>query len=49
MFKKTLVLLLVLLHFSVSSQETIRIISWNIRDFGKTKSSDELDRMAEIV
>jgi deoxyribonuclease-1-like protein len=49
MFKKPLLLLLVLLHFSVSSQETIRIISWNIRDFGKTKSSDELDRMAEIV
>jgi endonuclease/exonuclease/phosphatase family metal-dependent hydrolase len=25
------------------------LISWNIRDFGKTKSSDELEKIAEIV
>tara|TARA_R110000764_G_scaffold39267_2_gene87558 strand:+ start:127 stop:1056 length:930 start_codon:yes stop_codon:yes gene_type:complete len=49
MFKKTFFLLLFLFHFSVSSQEQITLISWNIRDFGKTKNSEELDRMAEIV
>ena len=49
MFKKTLFLFLVLLHFNVSSQEAISIISWNIRDFGRTKSNEELDEMAEIV
>jgi deoxyribonuclease-1-like protein len=49
MFKKTLLLFLVLLQFNVSSQEAISIISWNIRDFGRTKSNEELDEMAEIV
>lgn len=49
MFKKTLILLLVFLHFSVSSQETVCLISWNIRDFGKTKSSEELEDIAEIT
>ena len=47
--KKTLLYLIVLLHFAVFSQEKISFISWNIRDFGRTKSSEELDRMAEIV
>ncbi|TLP79760.1 endonuclease/exonuclease/phosphatase family protein [Maribacter sp. ACAM166] len=49
MFKKTVLLLIILFHFSVSSQEPISLISWNIRDFGKTKNSDELDRIADIV
>tara|TARA_R110002051_G_scaffold131151_1_gene205017 strand:- start:17924 stop:18736 length:813 start_codon:yes stop_codon:yes gene_type:complete len=49
MFKKTIFLLLFLLHFTVSSQEQMSLISWNIRDFGKTKNSEELDRMAEIL
>lgn len=49
MFKKTFFLLLILFHFTVSSQEQISLISWNIRDFGKTKNSEELDRIAEIV
>jgi len=49
MFKNTFFLLLILFHFTVSSQEQIRLISWNIRDFGKTKNSEELDRMAEIL
>jgi deoxyribonuclease-1-like protein len=49
MLKKTFFLLLFLFHFTVSSQEQISLISWNIRDFGKTKSSEELDKMAEIV
>ncbi|WP_282111460.1 endonuclease/exonuclease/phosphatase family protein [Maribacter stanieri] len=49
MIKKLLFLLVILFHFSVSSQEQISLISWNIRDFGKTKNSEELDRMADIL
>jgi endonuclease/exonuclease/phosphatase family metal-dependent hydrolase len=49
MFNKTIFLLLALFHFTVTSQERVNLISWNIRDFGKTKNSEELDRMAEIV
>lgn len=49
MLKKTLLYLIILLHFSVYSQEYISLISWNIRDFGRTKSSEELDKMADIV
>ena len=49
MIKKSIFHLLLLLHFTVFSQEQISLISWNIRDFGRTKSSEELDRMAEIV
>jgi endonuclease/exonuclease/phosphatase family metal-dependent hydrolase len=49
MLKKTLVLLLLFFSFSVSAQESIRLISWNIKDFGQTKSSEELERMAELV
>ena len=49
MFNKILLLLLVFFHFSVSSQETVSLISWNIRDFGKTKNSHELEDMAEIT
>ncbi|WP_276166460.1 endonuclease/exonuclease/phosphatase family protein [Zobellia alginiliquefaciens] len=49
MLKKLLVYVFVLFAFSVFSQEQISLISWNIRDMGKTKNSEELDKMAEIV
>tara|TARA_R110002020_G_scaffold312101_1_gene527576 strand:+ start:6947 stop:7759 length:813 start_codon:yes stop_codon:yes gene_type:complete len=49
MLKKTLVLLLLFLYFSGFAQESVHLISWNIKDFGQTKSSEELERMAEIV
>ncbi|VXC16109.1 endonuclease/exonuclease/phosphatase family protein [Maribacter litoralis] len=49
MFKKIFLPLFILIHFIASSQEQISLISWNIRDFGKTKSNEELDRMAEIL
>ncbi len=49
MLRKTFLLLLTLFHFTVYSQENISLISWNIQDFGKTKNSEELDRMAEIL
>ncbi|SIR14840.1 endonuclease/exonuclease/phosphatase family protein [Maribacter ulvicola] len=47
--RRIICLVLYLLSFNLSSQEQISLISWNIRDFGKTKNSEELDSMAEIV
>lgn len=35
--------------FCFSQQQEIKLISWNIRDFGKTKSSTELEEIAEII
>jgi endonuclease/exonuclease/phosphatase family metal-dependent hydrolase len=32
-----------------SQNESIQVISWNIRDFGKTKNSDELEKIADII
>ncbi|MCC4212019.1 endonuclease/exonuclease/phosphatase family protein [Leeuwenhoekiella parthenopeia] len=32
-----------------SQQHELTLVSWNIRDFGKTKSAEELDQIAEIV
>lgn len=50
MLKKILFLLLISLHISAFSQiEEINLISWNIQDFGKTKSSEELNQIAEII
>ncbi|WKB82755.1 endonuclease/exonuclease/phosphatase family protein [Cellulophaga lytica] len=50
MLKKLLLLCLISLHFSTYSQsKEVKIISWNIRDFGKTKNSEELDKIADIV
>ncbi|WP_165869323.1 hypothetical protein [Maribacter algicola] len=40
---------LVLVHYGIHSQESIRLVSWNIRDFGKSKNSAELEFMAETV
>lgn len=42
--------LLILFHFNLLAQkEEVSIISWNIRDFGKTKNSEELNQIAELV
>jgi deoxyribonuclease-1-like protein len=49
MFKKKIVFVVFFIYLSGFSQEPVSIISWNIRDFGKTKNSEELDRMAELV
>lgn len=50
MFKKVLLLLSILFHLTVFSQaDEINLISWNIRDFGKTKSNEELEQIAEVV
>jgi len=50
MTKKLLFILFVFLHFTAFSQiENISLISWNIRDFGKTKNGVELNHIANIV
>ncbi|RXG18373.1 endonuclease/exonuclease/phosphatase family metal-dependent hydrolase [Leeuwenhoekiella aestuarii] len=44
--------LLLLLLYSLASfaqQQELTLVSWNIRDFGKTKNSKELEQIAEIV
>ncbi len=48
--KSTFVVLLLFSFFSALSQkDEISLISWNIKDFGKTKNSEELNKIAEIV
>ena len=49
MFKKIVLLVIFLFPFFLFSQKPITFISWNIRDFGKTKSSEELESISEIV
>ncbi len=50
MFKSLLLSFFILCHFNLNSQiDTINLVSWNIRDFGKTKNSKELDDIAEIL
>ncbi|WP_074537365.1 endonuclease/exonuclease/phosphatase family protein [Cellulophaga baltica] len=50
MLKKILLILLVFLAFNGYAQnDNISLVSWNIRDFGQTKSSEELDEITEIV
>ncbi|WP_299436239.1 endonuclease/exonuclease/phosphatase family protein [uncultured Maribacter sp.] len=50
MLKKLSCILLFFLSLNIFSQEnTINLVSWNIQDFGKTKNSEELDKISEIV
>lgn len=50
MLKKiALVVFLFLCYPSFSQGQDIQLISWNIQDFGKTKSNEELEQMAEIL
>src|SRR5690606_35087604 len=50
MFRRYLLLPILLFQFSIQAQATeISLVSWNIQDFGKTKNSEELNRMAELV
>ena len=44
-----LVVLLLYSLFSFSQKQEVSLVSWNIRDFGKTKSSQELRQIAEIL
>lgn len=50
MLKKLFIIPFVFFSLNIFSQsESITLISWNIQDFGKTKSSEELEEIAEIV
>jgi len=50
MLKKIAILFLLFFHCFAFSQKTeISLISWNIKDFGKTKNNKELNEIAEIV
>lgn len=50
MSKSFFLLLTLLLNLPILAQSTeVSLISWNIQDFGKTKDSEELERMAELV
>tara|TARA_R110000765_G_scaffold295818_3_gene390970 strand:+ start:1529 stop:2341 length:813 start_codon:yes stop_codon:yes gene_type:complete len=50
MFQKILLLFILLISVQIfSQQDEITIVSWNIQDFGKTKSNDELEQIAEVV
>lgn len=50
MFQKTLLLILLFFSYTIfSQQDDIKVVSWNIKDFGKTKNSEELEKIAEIV
>ncbi len=50
MFQKIFLLVLVLTSLQTfSQQDEITIVSWNIQDFGKTKSYDELEQIAELL
>ncbi|MEM9001704.1 MAG: endonuclease/exonuclease/phosphatase family protein [Bacteroidota bacterium] len=49
-YKRLFLAFLLFLSFNALSQKTeISLISWNIRDFGKTKNAAELEKIAEIV
>lgn len=47
--KRYLVLAIALCSFSLFAQQEFTLVSWNIRDFGKSKNSKELEQIAEIV
>ncbi|MEX0275149.1 MAG: endonuclease, partial [Flavobacteriaceae bacterium] len=50
MIQRLIFIVLFFLSLNAVSQKTeISLVSWNIRDFGKTKNSDELEKIAEIV
>ena len=50
MFQKILLLFILLISVQIfSQQDEITVVSWNIQDFGKTKSNSELEKMAELL
>lgn len=50
MLKNLLLSFFIFFHFNIYSQiDTINLVSWNIRDFGKSKNSEELNQIADIV
>lgn len=51
MLKRILLVVFLLISYYpiFSQQDEITLISWNIKDFGKTKNREELNKIAEIV
>ncbi|WP_298501795.1 endonuclease/exonuclease/phosphatase family protein [uncultured Maribacter sp.] len=50
MLKKIILLAFLLFQHSLFSQsKQLHLISWNIQDFGKTKNSGELEKIADII
>lgn len=50
MIKKIAFIVLMLLQYMASAQiNEIKLVSWNIKDFGRTKNTEELNEIAEIV
>ncbi len=50
MIKRIVLLLLIVFQYvAVAQNEEIQLISWNIKDFGRTKDTEELNEIAEIV
>ena len=50
MLKRIIFVVLLFSYYSIFSQKNeISLVSWNIKDFGKTKNSEELNRIVEIV
>ncbi|WP_424989304.1 endonuclease/exonuclease/phosphatase family protein [Flagellimonas sp.] len=50
MIKKTILLVLICFQsFLFAQTGEIQLVSWNIQDFGRTKNTEELNQIAEIV
>lgn len=50
MKRRLALLFLIFSHFLTFSQQgEVNLISWNIKDFGRTKNTEELNQIAEIV
>lgn len=50
MIRRLALLFLIFSHFLMFSQQgEVNLISWNIKDFGRTKNTEELNQIAEIV
>jgi endonuclease/exonuclease/phosphatase family metal-dependent hydrolase len=44
-----IVILFLFFSNNTSKSDSIQLVSWNIRDFGKTKSTEELEKIANII
>lgn len=50
MIRRLALVVLIFFHFLAFSQsDEISLVSWNIKDFGRTKNTEELNQIAEIV
>ncbi|WP_108424514.1 endonuclease/exonuclease/phosphatase family protein [Flagellimonas amoyensis] len=50
MLRRLVLSILIFFHFVTFAQnDEIKLVSWNIKDFGKTKNNEELNKIAEII